>query len=73
MKNFLYTTGIFLLLLSPATCNYEDNSLLRTEADATIVDESLDAGTENIGGETTLTTECITDVDGDPIIKPRKP
>ena len=39
MKNFLYTTGIFLLLLSPATCNYEDSALLRTEADGTVIND----------------------------------
>jgi hypothetical protein len=66
MRNFLYTAGIFLLLLSPVTCNYDENNLLRTETDGILEDE--------LPGGTTLsetTTNC--EVDGDPIIKPKKP
>lgn len=74
MKNFLYTTGIFLLLLSPATCNYENSSLLRTEADGTIVTDLPDEASEY--AETTTTTileSSSTCEDGDPLKKPHKP
>lgn len=73
MKNFLYTTGIFLLLLSPATCNYEESSLLRTEADGTIIDEIPESGTDNNSSSTIVPLDCTTSEDGEPIIKTNKP
>ncbi|WP_136667240.1 hypothetical protein [Flavobacterium sp. H122] len=72
MKNFLYTTGIFLLLLSPATCNYEENGLLRTETEGIVVDETTASDVYTETTETTETTSTTCE-DGDPIIKPRKP
>lgn len=74
MKNFLYTTGIFLLLLSPATCNYEDSALLRTEADGTVINDLPETETVNTDAATTLVPECTTtSADGTPIIKTNKP
>lgn len=74
MKNFLYTTGIFLLLLSPATCNYEDSALLRTEADGTVINDIPKSGTEYSGTTIIMTTEGgTTTEDSDPPVKPKKP
>lgn len=74
MKNFLYTTGIFLLLLSPATCNYEESSLLRTDADGTIINEIPEStSTDNSSSSTILPLDCTTSADGTPIIKTNKP
>lgn len=74
MKNFLYTTGIFLLLLSPATCNYEDSALLRTEADGTVINDLPETETVNTDAATTLTPECTTtSEDSEPPLKPKKP
>lgn len=74
MKNFLYTTGIFLLLLSPATCNYEDSALLRTEADGTVINDIPESGTEYSGTTIIMATEGgTTTQDHEPPLKPKKP